>query len=158
MIKVEGKKKAPPARARFPSGPGHSPPRVGIRHHFLDFVVKSLSHGQGERNSLQMERDSQRTRKGGKRPESWGGTRASPKGHSMEGPGLGGDLGSELSKNTGATGSQRFLSARRRLRKYSARYLLPQPPGGHCSHPPPPRPSPPPPLAPLRKLKHRAGK
>lgn len=51
---------------RFSSGPGSSPPRVGRRHRFLDFVVKSLSHGWGKRNSLQMERDSQRTERGGK--------------------------------------------------------------------------------------------
>lgn len=92
----------------FPAGPGSSPPGAGIRHHFLDFVVKSLSHGRGERNSLQMERDPQRTKRGGRdlRPgEGLGGSTGMLHGGAGEVV-----SGSEGSKNTGAMGDQRFLA------------------------------------------------
>lgn len=70
-----------------PSGPGSGLPTRGPRHCFLAFVFKGLSHGQGDRDSLQMKREARNLETGKKKPESWGKTEHPPQGCSTEEPG-----------------------------------------------------------------------
>ena len=49
--------------------------------------IEGLSHGQGDRDSLQMKREARNLETGKKKPESWGKTEHPPQGCSTEEPG-----------------------------------------------------------------------